>query len=129
MQPMPGIPDVTTDPAIPVLFRVVPLIHHLDLDGGGTLVLISLELWHDFLTIAWLEAPPLDEQRGRPTPPHWSVEDDAGTLYRRGAGGGGGGSTYLRGTVSFNPAPPEAASTLRITPPRVLDGSFSVLLR
>jgi hypothetical protein len=120
---------VTTDGAVPVLLRVVPLTQQLGLEGGGTLVLISLELWQDFLTIAWLEAPPIDEQRSRSTPPHWSVEDDAGTLYRRVAGGAGGGSTYLRGTVSFNPAPPEAASVLRITPPRVLHGSFSVLLR
>src|SRR4051812_5518890 len=109
MQPMPGIPDLRRDGAAPVLLRVVPLVRHLELEGGGTLVLISLELWQDCLTIAWLEAPPIDEQRSRPTPPHWTVEDDAGTPYRPRAGGAGGGSTYLRGTVSFNPAPPEAA--------------------
>lgn len=92
-------------------------------------MLISLEIWQEWLSIAWLEAPPLDEERSRPTPPNWSVEDDVGTPYRPGAGGGGGGSTYLRGTVSFRPAPPETATVLRITPPRVFDGGLSVPLR
>ena len=116
-------------PNAPTLLQVVPIIRHLDLEGGGTLVLISLEIWQEWLTIAWLEAPPLDEERSRPTPPHWSLEDDVGTLYRPRAGSGGGGSTYLRGTVSFGPAPPPTATVLRITPPRVLDGRLSVPLR
>jgi len=116
-------------PNAPVLLQVVPIIRDLGLEGGGTLVLISLEIWKEWLTIAWLEAPPLDEERSRPTPPHWSVEDDVGTLYRPGAGGGGGGSTYLRGTGSFRPAPPEAATVLRITPPRILDEILTVPLR
>lgn len=123
---MPGPSQLTVEGADPILLRVVPLIRHLDVEGGGTLVLISLELWQDWLTIAWLGAPPVDEGRSRPTPPGWRVEDDVGTRYRLAAGGAGGGSTYNRGTVSFQPAPPETANVLQITPPRVVDGRLSV---
>ena len=126
---MPGTSDLTIEGANPTLLRVVPLVRHLAVEGGGTLVLISLELWQDWLSIVWLEAPPVDEQRTRPTPPRWTVEDDVGTPYRLGAGGAGGGSTYSRGTVSFRPAPPGTANVLRITPPRVFDGSLSIPLR
>lgn len=126
---MPGTSQLSVEGADPILLRVMPLIRHLHVEGGGTLVLISLELWQDWLTIAWLGAPPVDEGRSRPTPPGWSVEDDVGTPYRLAAGGGGGGSTYNRGTVSFRPAPPDTANVLRITPPRVVDGRLSVALR
>ena len=126
---MPGTSQSSVEGADPILLRVMPLIRHLDVEGGGTLVLILLELWQDWLTITWLGAPPVDEGRSRPTPPGRNVEDDVGTPYRLAAGGGGGGSTYIRGTVSFQPAPPATANVLRITPPRVVDGCLSAALR
>jgi len=126
---VPGTSESTVEGADPTLLRVVPIVRHLAVEGGGTLVLISLELWQDGLSIAWLEAPAVDVLHLQTAPRRWSVEDDIGTAYRPGAGGARGGSTCYRGTVSFLPAPPEAANVLRITPPRVLDGSLSIPLR
>lgn len=110
----------------PRLLRVIPVVRHLVLDGGGSLVVIALEIWQDWLAIPYLEAPPMDPSPARFSPPQWQVEDDVGTTYRAGAGGSRGGGQYLRGTVSFVPPPPTHASLLRITPPRVTEGAFVV---
>lgn len=102
---------------VPELERVLPVVRDLgELPSGERLVLVSLELWSDHLTLRWAVRSRAEErwERGRyrrlfPGPGEWEAWDDAGTTYRPAGGGGSGGEHWVSLRHAFHPAPPPEA--------------------
>jgi hypothetical protein len=93
---------------------------------GGTWI-ASLELWSDFVAIRWAQEAPSRSERYiaysddyAPWHPDvlddglWSLTDDAATDYELTKGNWSGVDSWFRGEVMFSPAPPAAATVLRL---------------
>jgi hypothetical protein len=97
------------------LVRVVPLAREVFRGLGVRVVLISLEVWSNWLDLRFAMLP---EGPSGPAPfpgLDWQVDDDAGTTYEIMGMGHGGGRLLHIIQVGFRPAPPEGARTLTLT--------------
>jgi hypothetical protein len=96
-----------------VLRMVLPVAQQM---ADGTWI-VSVEVWDHELVIRWARS-----HQWAPAPLHhgpwhgWHVSDDAETSYTLvGASGGGNPERGYRGGAAFEPSPPPAATSLRIT--------------
>ena len=96
---------------------VLPIAETLVLASGGTLIVVSLELWADGIVLHTVE--PVRTRgilRGTtPTRPNWIITDDTGTEYEPALFAAGRWlSGRLRRTFCFVPPPPTEATKFRL---------------
>jgi hypothetical protein len=103
----------------PKLVRVVPIAHELDIGGGERLVLLSLEIWSDWLDLRLATVGPAGARMPRPMASYgdWALTDDLGTTYRTTGAVVSGEQHVQVCQVSFSPSPPAEAKTLTMTLP------------
>jgi hypothetical protein len=119
-EPRPSVvggPGIFRQQEPPELVRVVPLAREAVSRPGWRLMLISLEIWssgmdlrYALLALAPPETDPLPGASHR-----WRLTDDLGTAYELSGATSGAGRTVHLHQLSFQPAPPEDASTLTLT--------------
>jgi hypothetical protein len=111
--------DLRQEP-FPDLERVLPVQRFFTSRNGGHVVVTSVDLWSDRVSVHFayqITTHPLLGPSGHAKPgPHWSLADDVGTVYKPG-GGGGGGSELAFGHEEFKPGVPVAARSLLLSSP------------
>jgi hypothetical protein len=119
-EPRPSVvggPGIFRQQEPPELVRVVPLAREAVSRPGYRLMLISLEIWSNGMDLRYALlalAPP--ETYPLPGATHrWRLTDDLGTAYEPSGATSGAGRTIHLHQLSFQPAPPEDASTLTLT--------------
>jgi hypothetical protein len=119
-EPRPSVvggPGIFRQQEPPELVRVVPLAREAVSRPGWRLMLISLEIWSNGMDLRYALlalAPP--ETYPLPGATHrWRLTDDLGTAYEPSGATSGAGRTIHLHQLSFQPAPPEDASTLTLT--------------
>jgi len=116
---------------LPEWERAVPVGFRFRTRNGGAAVLSMLELWSDRVMLYFgyeVTTPPLADAGGRQRlGPGWSLADNLGTDYSTNGGGAGSNGSLSFGRVEFVPAVPDAATTLYVSSPELLD-PISVLL-
>jgi Clp amino terminal domain, pathogenicity island component len=110
-----GIGFLWAGPA-PKLVRVVPLARHVEVGEDAQLVLLSLEIWSNWLDLRLATAGPPG------TLPaiaygDWTLSDDRGTRYQTSGVSFSGSQELQICQVSFQPSPPADAGTLTLTLP------------
>lgn len=104
--------------------RVVPLLVDAGTIGGHRLVLLSLEVWDDWMDLRFAR---IDVGAQRPLPRRvppaeaWSVLGATGRLYTVEESVGRGDRNFSNGEVRLRPAVPDDGDTLHITA-SLLDG-------
>ena len=110
----------TRSPDMPKLVRVVPIAREVELSEGRRLVLLSLEIWSDWVDLRISVASSEGERRamlGTPGSDAWTLADDLGTEYQcLGTLVSGDGLFQIHETT-FAPSPPAEAGTLTLTLP------------
>jgi hypothetical protein len=110
--------DAILDPPLPTLRGIVPIIGSTLTVNGSTAILISLELWTTMFLLR-LAYPATTAQIRHHFRTHanqrWQSWDDTGTTYRYTAGGGSDTHGLFMEHVSFEPAPPDRATTITLT--------------
>jgi hypothetical protein len=103
----------------PKLLRVVPIARQLDLGDDMRLVLLSLEVWSEWLDLRLATVGPAGSPMPRPLASHgdWTLTDDLGTAYRTTGASLSGEQRIHVCQVSFSPSPPAEAKTLTLTLP------------
>ncbi len=108
----------------PRLVRVVPIGREVDAGDGHQLVLLSLEIWSDWLDLRLAVAASRAAGAQEPSPQDlsagyqaWTLSDDLGTDYRPLGTSSGGGELFFVCQASFAPSPPKEAGTLTLTLP------------
>lgn len=66
--------------SLPIALAVIPLLDHRVIDGIGTLELVSLELWTDWMELRYGMFG-ADADVWRPLQWSWDVSDPAGNTY------------------------------------------------
>jgi Clp amino terminal domain, pathogenicity island component len=97
------------------LVRVVPLAREIYSGFGLRIVLISLEIWSEWMDLRYVLLP--EEQPGAHllADLDWRVSDDAGTTYELMGAATGGGRLLHIFQLGFRPAPPEGVRRLTFT--------------
>jgi hypothetical protein len=97
------------------LVRVVPLAREIYSGSGMRIVLISLEIWSEWMDLRYVLLP--EEQPGSQllVDLDWRVSDDAGTTYELMGTATGGGRLLHIFQLGFRPAPPDGVRRLTFT--------------
>jgi hypothetical protein len=105
----------------PQLQRVVPIARDVEVGEGARLVLLSLEIWSDWLDLRLATVGP-----GAARPPNvpltpmvpygaWTLSDDRGTAYQNIGASLSADNQMQVCQVSFSPSPPAEAKRLTMT--------------
>jgi hypothetical protein len=107
-------------PGPPSLVRVVPIAREVEISEGRRLVLLSLEVWSDWVDLR-VSLFSSEEERRAPVGAAglmgWNLADDLGTSYRCLGTSIGGDALFQVHESTFAPSPPPEASTLILTLP------------
>jgi len=113
--------DLRRDP-FPDFERTISVGEHFRTRNGGEVVLLSIDLWSDRITLNFayeVTTPQLIGREGHPHSIDWTVTDDLGTSYGWGAGGGGGSEGFHYGHAVVRPGVPAAANNLLTSSPEL----------
>jgi len=105
---------------VPRLLRVVPIAREVDVGDGQQLVVLSLEIWSDWLDLrlALVSSRAAEAAQAQRLPAgygQWTLSDDLDTAYRALGTASGGSELFNVAQASFTPSPPPEASTLTLT--------------
>jgi hypothetical protein len=105
---------------LPKLVRVVPIAREVELPEGRRLVLLSLEIWSDWVDLRFSIASSEGERRAMlktPGSDAWTLADDLGTEYQCLGTLVSGDGLFQVHETTFAPSPPSEAGTLTLTLP------------
>ncbi len=105
---------------MPKLVRVIPIAREVELSEGRRLVLLSLEIWSDWVDLR-INLSSSEEERGAvpgtPGSDAWALADDLGTEYKCLGTSINGDDLFEVHETTFAPSPPAEAGTLTLTLP------------
>lgn len=114
--------------SVPTPRRVIPLVAEVGSVAGHRLVLLSLEVYGDWMDLRFAR---IDERAERPLPRRvpppeaWSVTGASGRLYVVEDAVGRGDRAFSNGEVRLWPAVPDDGDTLHVSV-TLLDGSPAI---
>jgi Clp amino terminal domain, pathogenicity island component len=115
-----GALHVRSRQVTPRLERVVPIAREVEISEWRRLVLMSLEIWSDWLDLRVTVvsgAGALRTPLGTASVDNWTLADDLGTAYQRLGTSIVGDDLFQVHQATFAPAPPSEAATLTLTLP------------
>jgi hypothetical protein len=115
-----GAQHARSTPVPPTLTRVVPIAREVEISEWRRLVLLSLEIWSDWVDLRVSVSSAEGERRaplGTAAYDDWTLADDLGTTYQRLGTSISGDDLFQVHQATFAPSPPAEATTLTLTLP------------